>query len=221
MAKRTAARKTASKKRAPKKAAAKKPAARKAATKKPAAAKKPSSRAVANKSNPRATNRTSSRSATAPRQAAPRTATRSRAAAANPTAAVRPAARPNGAVDGYVARLNDWRRDCVAGLRKMIKQAVPKSSENVKGSQPVYEHHGPFAWIKAHARHVKLGFRRGVELPDPRKLLKGSGTKVRHIKLRKLTDATKKELRELVRLAAELNEIKGSPSRPAKPRAKK
>ena len=127
---------------------------------------------------------------------------------------------PDKSVEGYLATLNDWRRDVVASLRTMIQKAAPKSSENVKWSQPVYEHHGPFAWIKAHAKHVNLGFWRGVELPDPRKLLEGTGNRMRHIKLGSLKDAGKKELQELVRVAAKLNEIKGSPTRPAKGKAK-
>lgn len=127
---------------------------------------------------------------------------------------------PDKSVEGYLATLNDWRRDVVASLRKMIQKAAPKASENVKWSQPVYEHHGPFAWIKAHAKHVNLGFWRGVELPDPRKLLEGTGNKMRHIKLGSLKDAGKKELQELVRVAAKLNEIKGNPTRPAKGKAK-
>ncbi|MEX0677978.1 MAG: DUF1801 domain-containing protein [Pirellulales bacterium] len=124
-------------------------------------------------------------------------------------------------VDAYAATLNDWRKDCVASLRTMIRRTAPKASEKVKWSQPVYEHHGPFAWIKAHAKHVNLGFWRGVELPDPRKLLSGTGHKVRHIKLGSLKDAGKKELQEFVRLAARLNEIKGSPTRRSKSKPKR
>ena len=123
-------------------------------------------------------------------------------------------------VEGYLSTLNGWRKDAVASLRTMIQKAAPESSEKVEKSQPVYEHHGPFAWIKAHTKHVHLGFWRGVELPDPRKLLQGTGDKMRHIKLSSLKDAGKKELRELVRIAAKLNEIKGSPTRPAKGKAK-
>ncbi len=123
-------------------------------------------------------------------------------------------------VEGYLSTLNGWRQDAVATLRTMIRKAAPAASEKVQGSQPVYEHHGPFAWIKAHTKHVKLGFWRGVELPDPRKLLQGTGEKMRHIKLSSLKDAGKKELQELVRIAARLNEIKGNPTRAAKGKAK-
>ena len=124
-------------------------------------------------------------------------------------------------VNGYVSAINDWRKDCVGSLRIMIHKAAPKASEKVKRSQSVYEHHGPFAWIKAHAKHVNLGFWRGVELPDPRKLLRGTGKKMRHIKLSSLKDTGVKELREFVRLAARLNEIKGSSTRRGKTKSKR
>ncbi|REK18202.1 MAG: hypothetical protein DWQ37_04765 [Planctomycetota bacterium] len=150
------------------------------------------------------------------RPAAKRTAKPKRRATAKSQAP----AEKRGAVDAYVSKLNDWRRDCVAGLRKMIKKSAPESTESVKGSQPVYEHHGPFAWIKAHAKHVNLGFWRGKELPDPRRLLRGTGEKMRHIKLSNLKDAGKKELQEFVRLAAQLNELKGNPARPKKSKSK-
>jgi hypothetical protein len=136
------------------------------------------------------------------------------------TAAKPAAARLRNTVDGCVSTLNDWRKDCANSLRKMIHKAAPKSSEKVKRSQPVDEHHGPFAWIKGHSKHVNLGFWRGVELPDPRKLLTGAGNKMRHIKLSSLKDLGKKELQELVRLAAKLNEIKGSPTRRPKGKTK-
>ncbi len=184
------------------------PRAKSAAKKKPASSKKPSAKkSIAKKS--------ASQQAPAKKSPAKPPATKRTAKLA--TVRMPP---PDKSVEGYLATLNDWRRDVVASLRKMIQKAAPKASENVKWSQPVYEHHGPFAWIKAHAKHVNLGFWRGVELPDPRKLLEGTGNKMRHIKLGSLKDAGKKELQELVRVAAKLNEIKGNPTRPAKGKAK-
>ena len=43
---------------------------------------------------------------------------------------------------------------------------------------------------------------------------------MRHIKLSSLKEAGKKELSELVRVAAKLNELKGNPTRSAKSKAK-
>ncbi len=153
----------------------------------------------------------------AAKRAKPTRATKTKPAASRVAIKNPPAEK---SVEGYLSTLNGWRKDVVANLRRMIRKAAPESSESVKWSQPVYEHHGPFAWIKAHAKHVNLGFWRGVELPDPRKLLEGTGNKMRHIKLSSLKDATKKELLELVRVAAKLNEMKGNPTRSAKGKAK-
>ena len=118
-------------------------------------------------------------------------------------------------MDGCISTLNDWRKERVSSLRKIIRNATPGSS------QKDYQHRGPLAWIQARAKHVKLRFWRDVELPDPRKLLKGTGKKIRQIKLSSLKDAGKRELRELVRLAAKLSEIKGRPTRRAKPKSKR
>jgi hypothetical protein len=40
-----------------------------------------------------------------------------------------------------------------------------------------------FAYTSVHAEHVNLGFYRGAQLPDPAGLLKGSGKRMRHVKL--------------------------------------
>ncbi len=205
------------------------PRAKSAAKKKPASSKKPSAKkSIAKKS---ASQQAPAKKSPAKPPATKRPTTKRKESPMNPTKKKSGTKRtaklatvrmppPDKSVEGYLATLNDWRRDVVASLRKMIQKAAPKASENVKWSQPVYEHHGPFAWIKAHAKHVNLGFWRGVELPDPRKLLEGTGNKMRHIKLGSLKDAGKKELQELVRVAAKLNEIKGNPTRPAKGKAK-
>jgi hypothetical protein len=155
------------------------------------------------------------------KRSAPKRARSSAVKTKKRTVAKPASARLRNTVDGYVSTLNDWRKDCVAGLRTMIRQAAPKVSEKVKRTQPVYDHHGPLAWIKAHSKHVNLGFWRGVELPDPRKLLSGTGKKMRHIKLSDLKDLGKKELQELIRVAAKLNEIKGIPSRRPKEKTKR
>lgn len=185
------------------------------------AKKKPTKRAAASSRTAKSSRATGSaaakRSSSSATKKPPRAKSPVRKAAQNPrrkTTVKQPgrSAAVRETVDGYMATLNDWRKECVGSLRKMIRKAAPDASEKVKWSQPVYEHHGPFAWIKAHARHVNLGFWRGKELPDPRKLLEGTGQKMRHIKLSNLKDATKRELQELVRLAAKLNEIKGSPA---------
>jgi hypothetical protein len=41
-----------------------------------------------------------------------------------------------------------------------------------------------FAYVDAFTRHVNVGLFRGAELPDPAGLLEGTGTFMRHVKLR-------------------------------------
>ena len=168
-----------------------------------------SPRASSTKSTARRTTKQTTPSKRPTRKAAKRSGRRVAAKSAKTGTAIRKT------VNGYVSTLNDWRKECVGGLRKIIRNASSKSSKKD------YEHRGPVAWIKARAKHVKPGFWRNVELPDPRKLLKSTEKRIRQIKLSSLKDAGKRELRELMRLAAKLNEIKGSPKRRPRPKSKR
>src|ERR1700676_4033666 len=42
----------------------------------------------------------------------------------------------------------------------------------------------PFAYVNVFTSHVNVGFFRGASLPDPARLLEGSGKFMRHVKLR-------------------------------------
>jgi hypothetical protein len=116
-------------------------------------------------------------------------------------------------VTGYIANLDDWRGDVVAALRELILGAAPKASESIKWSQPVFDHHGPFAYIRAFGKHINVGFWRGADLDDPKGALAGSGSKMRHIKLTSAADIDKKVLKALVKQAAKLNKAHGDPTR--------
>jgi len=48
---------------------------------------------------------------------------------------------------------------------------------------------------------VNLGFARGADLPDPARLLEGTGKRARHVKLRTLEDLDNPALRELLQFA--------------------
>ena len=41
-----------------------------------------------------------------------------------------------------------------------------------------------FAYVNAFTAHVNVGFFRGAELPDPARILEGTGKYMRHVKLR-------------------------------------
>lgn len=60
-----------------------------------------------------------------------------------------------------------------------------------------------FCHIAVYGRYVNLGFNRGVELPDPKHLLVGSGRLTRHVTIRQPEDLKRPYLRRLIRLAIE------------------
>ena len=45
-----------------------------------------------------------------------------------------------------------------------------------------------FCHVAAYPRYVNLGFNRGVDLPDPERLLCGSGTSIRHVRIGAVRD---------------------------------
>src|SRR5436190_22519864 len=55
--------------------------------------------------------------------------------------------------------------------------------------------------IAVYTKHVNLGFTRGSTLPDPHRLLEGTGTWMRHIKMRTPADLARPEIHEYMRAA--------------------
>jgi uncharacterized protein DUF1801 len=55
--------------------------------------------------------------------------------------------------------------------------------------------------IGVFARHVLLGFPRGTDLDDPAGVLQGTGKAMRHIRLKKLSDLERPEIRRYLRQA--------------------
>jgi hypothetical protein len=60
-----------------------------------------------------------------------------------------------------------------------------------------------FIHIATYAQHVNLGFDHGSELDDPDGLLKGTGKRIRHIRLNKVADVKQKSVVHLIEQAVE------------------
>jgi hypothetical protein len=58
-----------------------------------------------------------------------------------------------------------------------------------------------FCHIAVYAKHVNLGFNRGVDLADPCKILQGNGKQVRHVTIREAGDLKNAYLTGLLRAA--------------------
>jgi hypothetical protein len=63
---------------------------------------------------------------------------------------------------------------------------------------------GAFCYVAAYSNHVNLGFYFGAELPDPHRVLKGTGKKMRHIRFDSPDDVRPLYLGAYVRSAIEL-----------------
>lgn len=115
-------------------------------------------------------------------------------------------------VDEYIAAFDDWRTDAMKRLREIVKEGAPHSAVGIKWAQPVWEWNGPMIWMKAYPKHVDIGFWRGTELEDPKKVLTGDGERMRHIKITSVDDIPADALREMVKEAVKLNTAKGNPT---------
>ncbi len=59
----------------------------------------------------------------------------------------------------------------------------------------------PFAYVNVFTSHVNVGFFHGAALPDPARLLQGTGRFMRHVKLRPGTPVDAVALNKLIELA--------------------
>jgi hypothetical protein len=59
----------------------------------------------------------------------------------------------------------------------------------------------PFGYVNLFTSHVNVGFFQGAALPDPARLLQGTGKRMRHVKLRPGTAMDAAALRRLIETA--------------------
>jgi len=76
---------------------------------------------------------------------------------------------------GEVARKwFDAMRACGSDVRELLHDLHPTACVG----------HAAFGYVNAFTAHVNVGFFQGTELPDPRGMLEGTGTYMRHVKIR-------------------------------------
>ena len=67
----------------------------------------------------------------------------------------------------------DVMRDCGGDVRELLHDGHPTACVG----------DAAFAYVDAFKEHVNVGFYRGADLPDPARLLEGSGKMMRHVKI--------------------------------------
>ena len=113
-----------------------------------------------------------------------------------------------GTFDDLLAATEERLRPILHALRQTIRDIHPEACEVVRlGDRAANYGVGPrkmldgYAYLMPQRAWVNLGFYQGVGLPDPERLLDGTGVKMRHVKIRSLDDARRPALRALVAAA--------------------
>ena len=105
--------------------------------------------------------------------------------------------------DEYLADQTPKNKSIIRALRKFVKRVAPQLEESVKwGNGCWIKGKAPVAYVYSGSDHVQFGFFGGSALKDPRRLLKGEGKFVRHIKVLKPADIDESAFRALLRQAA-------------------
>jgi hypothetical protein len=117
-------------------------------------------------------------------------------------------------VDGWLkAKVRSSQSQLIRRLIRLVSAAAPEATISIKWGQPVYQVNGPMIFIKPFVNHVNFGFWRGADLLDREGLLEGSGSRMRHVKLRRNDDIRESAFRDLIRQAVALNRKDGDPTK--------
>ena len=93
-------------------------------------------------------------------------------------------------------------RRCVATLRKLVRDAAPALTETSKWGNGVWVKGDlPLLFLHGAPDHLQFGFFAGAALSDPKKLLRGNGKFVRHIRIAQPVDIDEAAFTGLIRAA--------------------
>ena len=128
---------------------------------------------------------------------------------------------PSEEIDDLIAATPDWRGEALARLRRIIHEADPEITEEVKWKRPsnprgapVWEHDGIVCIGNVLRERVRLNLAEGVSLTDPQKLFNArlDASKVRAIDISEGDDLDEDAVRDLVRAGVEHNLAKAKPA---------
>jgi hypothetical protein len=116
--------------------------------------------------------------------------------------------RFNGAVERDAA-IDAWMREHAGELGAIAQhwfEVMRKCGDEVRevlhdGCPVACLGDAPFGYVNVFTSHVNVGFFRGAALPDPARLLQGTGKLMRHVKLRPGTPTNAAALNKLIEMA--------------------
>ena len=118
----------------------------------------------------------------------------------------------NNQLDAFLALYSREAREIALCLRKLVLDVFPNAVEQIdsRTGMIVYSFGRKTckSWVCAIALHMKwvnLIFSKGSQIPDPSRLLGGTGEQARHVKIRSDAETEKPALRSLLKEALKLN----------------
>ena len=106
----------------------------------------------------------------------------------------------------FLSRLTPPLDDVAGRVRALVRELAPEATESVKWRNLHYELNGGLCMLAAGRGYLRLEFVNGASLPDPNRVLEGSGRAGgRHIKLADPESVGGTEVRDLLRAAVSLN----------------
>jgi hypothetical protein len=118
---------------------------------------------------------------------------------------------PSQLISERIAELGDWRGEALAHVRKLIKEADPKITEEWKWrGVPVWSDDGIVCTGESYKTHVKLTFLKGASIKDPKGIFNAGldGNARRAIDLHEGDKIDEAAFKEIIRSAVELNSKK-------------
>jgi hypothetical protein len=112
-----------------------------------------------------------------------------------------------GRIEAFLADYPETVRETVRAARAYLARLLPDAQESLDRSAKLIGYsYGPgykgvVCTLILSQSGVKLGIARGVELPDPKRLMAGSGKIHRHVQLRSAADLARPGLEQLMNAA--------------------
>lgn len=123
--------------------------------------------------------------------------------------------------DDYLEAQAPGNRATIRALRRFVKAVAPSLAEAVKyGNGCWVAGPEPIAYVYSDVGHVQFGFVLGSSLKDPRGLLEGKSSYVRHIKVRSAADIDRPAFTALLKQAVRMRRSRARSKRPARTRSK-
>jgi Domain of unknown function (DU1801) len=112
---------------------------------------------------------------------------------------------------GFLGAYDDRIVALALAVRRFVLTENPRATETIYDAYNAvaigYSFTGrlkeSFSHIAVYAKHVNLGFNRGVDLVDPRGILQGNGKQIRHFTIREVAEVKNSYLRRLLREAVQ------------------